>query len=158
MNPDGRRIGVAGLAAVLPRVRGLRRLNEKPGGGNVATLLGYHGDATPGTVVAQDVLIVVPEDVGWWLRTEAYGTRQVYRAACTDVQLGTAQYRRRRYCDKEEFSLLLSVFSFFFRFPHFSCAFPTPHSVIRLGSDKPKDLCVVKAFREWYLARKTRNL
>lgn len=105
MNPDGRRIGVAGFAAVLPGVRGLRRLNEKPGGGDFATLLGYHGDAAPGTVVAQDVLIVVPEDVGWWLRAEAYGTRQVYRAACTDVQLGAAQYRRRRYCNKEEFSL-----------------------------------------------------
>lgn len=99
MNPDGRRIGVAGLAAVLPGVRGLRRLNEKPGGGDVATLLGYHGDAAPGTVVAQDVLIVVPEDVGWWLRAEAYGARQVYRAASTDVQLGAAQYRRRRYND-----------------------------------------------------------
>jgi len=85
MNPDGRRIGVAGLAAVLPRIRGLRCLNEKPGGGNVATLLGYHGDTSSGTVVAQDVLIVVPEDVGWWLRTKAYGTRQVYRTTSTDV-------------------------------------------------------------------------
>lgn len=104
MNPDGRRIGVAGFAAVLPRVRGLRRLNKEPRGGDVATLLGYHRDAAPGTVVAQDVLIVVPEDVGWWLRAEVYGARQVYRAACTDVQLRPAQYRRRRYCDKEEFS------------------------------------------------------
>lgn len=104
MNPDGCRIGVAGFAAVLPGVRGLRRLNKEPRGGDVATLLGYHRDAAPGTVVAQDVLIVVPEDVGWWLRAEVYGARQVYRAACTDVQLRPAQYRRRRYCDKEEFS------------------------------------------------------
>lgn len=99
MNPDGRRIGIAGFAAILPGVRGLRRLNKEPGGGDVATLLGYHRDATPGTVVAQDVLIVVPEDVGWWFRAEVYGARQVYRAACTDVQLGSAQYRRRRYDD-----------------------------------------------------------
>lgn len=99
MNPDGRRIGVAGLAAVLPGVRGLRRLNKEPGGGDVATLLGYHRDAAPGTVVAQDVVIVVPEDVGWWLRAKVYGARQVYRAASTDVQLGSAQYRRRRYND-----------------------------------------------------------
>jgi len=112
MNPDGRRIGVAGFAAVLPGVRGLRRLNKEPGGGDVATLLGYHRDAAPGTVVAQDVLIVVPEDVGWWLRAEVYGTRQVYRAARTDVQLGPAQYRRRRYCDKEEFSLSFLFSSF----------------------------------------------
>lgn len=165
MNPDGRRIGVAGLAAVLPRVRGLRRLNEKPGGGNVATLLGYHGDAAPGTVVAQDVLIVVPEDVGWWLRTEAYGTRQVYRAARTDVQLGAAQYRRRRYCDKEEFFSRLPSPSLLPRSPRSSLCPPPPAprshrrtlSVIRLGSDKPKDPCVVKALRmkafwERYLA------
>lgn len=126
MNPDGRRIGVTGFAAVLPRVRGLRRLNEKPGGSDVTTLLGYHGDAAPGTVVAQDVLIVVPEDVGWWLRAEAYGTRQVYRAACTDVQLGAAQYRRCRYCDKKNF--LSSSLSLSFRSPHSSRApiSPTP--------------------------------
>lgn len=156
MNPDGRRIGVARLAAVLPGVRGLCRLNEKPGGGDVATLLGYHGDAAPGTVIAQDVLIVVPEDVGWWLRAEAYGTRQVYRAACTDVQLGAAQYRRRRYCDKEEFSFTL-------RSPRFPSApppsRPNPHSLFGHSSpdtDKPKDSYVVKALRmkafwEWYL-------
>lgn len=120
MNPDGRRIGVARLAAVLPGIRGLRRLNEKPGGGDVTTLLGYHGDAASGTVVAQDVLIVVPEDVGWWLRAEAYGTRQVYRAARTDVQLGAAQYRRRRYCDKEEFSFVFLFPSLFLRSPRSS--------------------------------------
>lgn len=147
MNPDGRRIGVARFAAVLPGVRGLRRLNEKPGGGDVATLLGYHGDAAPGTIVAQDVLIVVPEDVGWWLRAEAYGTRQVYRAACTDVQLRAAQYRRRRYCNKEEFSL---VSLFLPCVPPallvtLSTNLPTPLSIIRLGPDKP---CVVKALRE----------
>jgi len=85
MNPDGRCIGVAGLAAVLPGVRGLRCLNKEPRGGDIATLLGYHRDAASGTVVAQDVLIVVPEDVGWRLRTEVYGARQVYRAACTDI-------------------------------------------------------------------------
>lgn len=122
MNPDERRIGVAGLAAVLPGVRGLRRLNKEPGGGDVATLLGYHWDAAPGTVVAQDVSIVVPEDVGWWLRTKVYGARQVYRAASTDVQLGSAQYRRRRYCDKEEFS-------FAFPFLCLSLSFLLPFAV-----------------------------
>jgi len=141
MNPDGRRIGVTRLAAVLPGVRGLRRLNEKPGGGDVATLLGYHGDAAPGTVVAQDVLIVVPEDEGWWLRAEAYGTRQVYRAACTDVQLGAAQYRRCRYCDKEEFSFVF--LTPFFLFPSFfPCLYVArSHSllIIYLDLDKLKD-------------------
>lgn len=136
MNPDGRRIGVAGLAAVLPGVRGLRRLNKEPGSGDVATLLGYHRDAAPGTVVAQGVLIVVPEDVDWWLRAKVYGACQVYRAASTDVQLGSAQYRRRRYCDKEKFSFVfLSLSLILFppsrSFLHFltssiiSCTFPS---------------------------------
>lgn len=115
MNPDGRHIGVAGFAAVLPGVGGLRRLNKEPRGGDVVTLLGYHRDASPGTVVAQDVPIVVPEDVGWRLRAEVYGARQVYRAACTDVQLGSAQYRRGGYCDKEEFSFAFLSLSSRFR-------------------------------------------
>lgn len=106
MNLDGRRIGVAGRALVLPRVRGLRRLDEEPRGGYVATLLGYHRDAAPGTVVAQDFLIVVPEDVSWRLRAEVYGARQVYRATRSHVQIWTTQYRRCRHCDKERILLL----------------------------------------------------
>lgn len=131
MNPDGRHIGVAGLAAVLPGVRGLRRLNKEPRSSDVATFLGYHRDAAPGTVVAQDVLIVVPEDVGWRFRTEVYGARQVYRAACTDVQLGSAQYRRRRYCDKEEFSFTFSVSPLSPSVPHFSIFLaPLPRALV----------------------------
>lgn len=136
MNPDVRLIGVAGLAAVLPGVRGLRRLNKEPRYGDVATLLGYHWDAAPGTVVAQDVLIVVPEDVGWWLRAEVYDARQVYRAASTNVQLGPTQYRRRRYCDKEEFSfafLSLSLFApppFSFSFLFLSLSLYVPFLLI----------------------------
>lgn len=128
MNPDGRRIGVAGLAAVLPGVRGLRCLNKEPGGGDVATLLGYHRDAAPGTVVAQDVVIVVPEDVGWWFRAKVYGARQVYRAASTDVQLGSAQYRRRRYCDKEFSFVFLSLSLSFFFLPFSFFPFPARSS------------------------------
>lgn len=101
VNLDGRSVGVAGLATVLPRVRGLRCLYEEPGGGDVTSLFGYHRDASPGTVVAQGVLIVVPEDVGWRLRAEVYGARQVYRAASAHVQIWTTQYRRCRHCDKE---------------------------------------------------------
>lgn len=120
MNFDGRRIGVAGFAAVLPRVRGLRRLDKKPRGGDVATLFGYHRDAAPGTVIAQNVLIVVPKDEGWWLRAEVYGARQVYRAACANVQIWTSEYRRCRYCDKE-------------RLPFFSLTvFPSIVSIIRI--------------------------
>ena len=55
----------------------------------------------PGTVVAQDFLIVVPEDVSWRLRAEVYGARQVYRATRSHVQIWTTQYRRCRHCDKE---------------------------------------------------------
>lgn len=127
MNPDGRRIGVAGLAAVLPGVRGLRRLNKEPGSGDVATLLGYHRDAAPGTVVAQGVLIVVPEDVDWWLRAKVYGACQVYRAASTDVQLGSAQYRRRRYCDKEKFSFAFLSLSFSYSSSPFLLVPPLPY-------------------------------
>lgn len=99
MNFDGRRIGVARFAAVLPGVRGLRRLDKEPGGGDVATLFGYHRDAAPGTVVAQDVLVVVPKDVSRWLRAEVYGARQVYRAPSANVQIRTAEYRRCRHDD-----------------------------------------------------------
>lgn len=123
MDFDGRRVGIAGLAAVLPGVRGLRRLYKEPRGGDVATLFGYHRDAAPGTVVAQYVLIVVPKDVGWRLRAEVYGTRQIYRASRTDVQLRTSEYRRCRYCDKERplslsrcfLQFVLSIFFFFSR-------------------------------------------
>lgn len=117
MNFDGRGIGVAGFAAVLPGVRGLRRLDKEPRGGDVATFFSYHRDATPGTVVAQHLLIVVPKDVGWWFRAEVYDTRQVYRASSAHVQIWTTQYRCRRYCDKEPllFSLSLSPFNRFIK-------------------------------------------
>lgn len=177
MNPDVRRIGVAGLAAVLPGVRGLCRLNKEPGCGDVVTLLGYYRDAAPGTVVAQDVPIVVPEDVGWWLRAEVYGARQVYRATSADVQLGSAQYRRRRYCDIKKNFLPLFCFSLSTPSPpppprlrrspplagliraHALLATPSPLARCSRGPDKSRDLCVVKALRvkasrEWYLAER----
>lgn len=102
MNFDGRRIGVARFAAVLPGVGGLRRLNKEPRRGDVATLLGYHRDTAPGTVVAQNMLVVVPKDVSWWLRAEVYGARQIYRASRANVQIRPSEYRRCRYCDKKE--------------------------------------------------------
>lgn len=100
MNFDGRRIGVARFAAVLPGVRGLRRLDKEPRRGDVATLFGYHRDTAPGTVVAQNMVVVVPKDVSWWLRAEVYGARQIYRASRANVQIWTSEYRRCRYCDK----------------------------------------------------------
>lgn len=100
MNFDGRCIGVARFAAVLPGVRGLRRLDKEPRRGDVATLFGYHRDTAPGTVVAQNMVVVVPKDVSWWLRAEVYGARQIYRASRANVQLWTSEYRRCRYCDK----------------------------------------------------------
>lgn len=114
MNFDGRRIGVARFAAVLPGVGGLRRLNKEPRRGDVATLLGYHRDTAPGTVVAQNMLVVVPKDVSWWLRAEVYGARQIYRASRANVQIRPSEYRRCRYCDKKEplsFSFPFFLFS-----------------------------------------------
>lgn len=97
MNFDGRRIGVARFAAILPGVGGLRRLDKEPRRGDVATLLGYHRDTAPGTVVAQNMLVVVPKDVSWWLRAEVYGARQIYRASRANVQIRPTEYRRCRY-------------------------------------------------------------
>lgn len=101
MNFDGRRIGVARFAAILPGVGGLRRLDKEPRRGDVATLLGYHRDTAPGTVVAQNMLVVVPKDVSWWLRAEVYGARQIYRASRANVQIRPTEYRRCRYCDEK---------------------------------------------------------
>lgn len=121
MNFDGRRIGVARFAAVLPGVGGLRRLDKEPRRGDVATLFGYHRDTAPGTVVAQNMLVVVPKDVSWWLRAEVYGARQIYRAPRANVQIRTSEYRRCRYCDKKRTTLFLFPFPFLpFSFPFLS--------------------------------------
>lgn len=152
MNFDGRRIGVAGFAAVLPRVRGLRRLDKEPRGGDVATLLGYHRDAAPGTVVAQNLLIVVPKDVGWRLRAEVYGARQVYRATRANVQVRTSEYRRCRNCDKEPPSLSLPL-----SFPPSRTSLPTLRSSLRSrvptrdeSSSRGKARAAAAAFRKRY--------
>lgn len=87
MHPDGGHVGIARLASVLPGVRRLGRLYEKPGGRDVVALLSYHGHAAPGTVVAHHSSVVVPKDKSRWFPTEVDSTRQVYRAACANVKL-----------------------------------------------------------------------
>lgn len=109
MNFDGRRIGIAGFALVLPGVRGLRCLDKEPGGGFLGALCGYHRDAAPGTIIVQDALVVVPKDVGWWLRAEVYSARQVYRATYVHVHIGATQYRRCRHCNKKRTNSLFSL-------------------------------------------------
>lgn len=137
MNFDGRRIGVARFAAVLPGVRGLRRLDKEPRRGDVATLFGYHRDTAPGTVVAQNMVVVVPKDVSWWLRAEVYGARQIYRASRANVQLWTSEYRRCRYCDKNNH--FLSPFPPFLP-SFFPSSLPSTKSIIpprvRVGKDR----------------------
>jgi hypothetical protein len=100
MDPDGRHIRVARFAFVLPGVRGLRRLYEEPGGRHVAALLGYHGHATPGTIVAHHSIVVIPEDKSRRFPTKVDRTRQVYRAASPDVQLRTTKYCCCRHCNR----------------------------------------------------------
>ena len=96
VNGDRLWLSVAWITSISAGVRWFRFLYQQEASGRV-TLLGDHGYATSGRVVADYGIVMVPKYVGWRFWTLQDYARQVDRAASVNVQIRSTQDLRFRF-------------------------------------------------------------
>lgn len=82
---------VGGITRVFSGVGGSCLLDEEVASGGL-TLFGDHANSSPRRVVADDRIVMIPEDVGRWLRAESHNAGEIDGAPSVYIQIRAAYY------------------------------------------------------------------